>query len=262
MTGDLVVAFSAGAVSFFAPCVVPLLPAYASYLGGAALPAIQDDPRAFQGRMVRGGLLFVLGFGAVFVLLGVAAGLVGAAVLDSQKALLQRAGGVVVIVMGLALLGFLPGRLGERGFSLLGAGAGAGHGASTGGGGAAGAGASSHRGAARLVPAPLLLGLVFGTAWTPCVGPVLSTILGLAAARGEALRGGLLLTAYALGLGLPFIVCSVLVAGFPRMVRPLARFSAVLSRAAGALLVLLGVLLVLGVYQAIAGYLAQPFTLR
>lgn len=257
MTGDLVVAFSAGAISFFAPCVVPLLPAYVSYLGGAALPEIRNDPAAFQRRMVQGGLLFVVGFGVVFVLLGVAAGFIGGAVVARQKELVQRVGGALVILMGLALLGALPASIADRGFSLLGSGATGGSvpvGASTGGGGGAGL--------ARFVPAPVVLGIVFGTAWTPCVGPVLAGILALAAVHGQALRGGLLLSAYALGLGLPFVACSLVVASFPGVVRPLARFSTVISKGAGGLMVLLGLLLLFGLYQSLAGYLAQPFTLR
>ena len=258
MVGDLVLAFSAGAISFFAPCVVPLLPAYVSYLGGAALPEIRGNPAAFQRRMVQGGLLFVIGFGVVFVLLGVAAGFVGGAVVAQQKVLVQRVGGVLVILMGIALLGLLPASIGERSFSLLGAGN-TGVAVAVGGG----PGVTAKRGGlGRLVPAPVLLGVVFGTAWTPCVGPVLATILGLAAAHGQALRGGLLLSAYTIGLGLPFVASALVVASFPSVLRPLARFSVVLSRVAGVLLVILGLLLVLGVYQSLAGYLAQPFTLR
>ena len=239
MISDLLVAFSAGAVSFFAPCVVPLLPAYVSYLGGAALPEIRRNPPLYRRRMVRGGLLFVIGFGVVFIALGVAAGFAGGAVVSQQKVLVQRVGGVLVILMGLALLGLLPARFGERGFSLPVA-------------------ANSRTGGS----APVLLGVVFGTAWTPCVGPVLAVILTLAAERGMAFRGGLLLGAYTVGLGLPFVLCSMAAASIPAVMRPLARFSSILSRVAGGLLVLLGLLLVLGIYQSLAGYLAQPFTLR
>ena len=248
MTGDLLLAFSAGAVSFFAPCVVPLLPAYVSYLGGAGLPEIQRDSAAFQSRILRGGALYVLGFGLIFILLGVGAGVVGHNVL-AGRALLQRLGGVLVVLMGLALLGWLPARLGQRTFALL------------------GSRTEQVRAAAldsgrRGVLGPFLLGLVFGTAWTPCVGPVLGSILVLASTRQQALEGGLLLASYTVGLGLPFILFSLLVAGFPGLVRPLSRFASTLSRAAGALMIILGLLLISGVYQSLAGYLAQPFTLR
>jgi cytochrome c-type biogenesis protein len=232
---SLVLAFAAGALSFFAPCVVPLLPAYAGYLAGAALPEIRADPAAFQLRIVRGGVLYVLGFGLVFVALGVAAGFVGQG-LRAQEAWVQRVGGVVVIVMGLSLLGVVPAAVGQRSLSPLRLGI---------------LGRSPGMTA-------FLLGLVFGTAWTPCVGPVLATILVLAANTHRALEGGVLLTAYTLGLGLPFLLTTLLIAAFPAITRPLQRGSAVVSRVAGALLVGLGVLLVLGVYTQLAGYLALP----
>lgn len=237
MIGHLLVAFSAGALSFFAPCVVPLLPAYVSYVGGAALPEIQRDPAAFQARVIRGGLLYVAGFGMVFVGLGVAAGFLGAG-LRTHEVLLQRGGGVVVIVMGAALLGWLPAHLGERSLTLF----------------------QPRPGGTGV--APLLLGVVFGTAWTPCVGPVLGAVLVLAAQRQGAVPGGLLLLAYTAGLGLPFILTSLLIASHPPLLRPVARFASKLSLVAGILLVLLGLMLVLGLYQSIAGYLAQPFTLH
>ncbi len=242
MTGELVLAFSAGALSFFAPCAVPLVPAYVAYLGGAALPDIQRDPGTFQRRIVGGGVLYVLGFGLVFIALGLAAGLVGAGA-QRQTAVLQRVGGVLVIVMGLALLGWLPSRLTQRAFRPFGR-----H--------------PQVAAARRPQLAPFFLGVVFGTAWTPCVGPVLAAILVLAAQRQEILGGGLLLIAYTAGLGLPFIVSSLLVASFPSILRPLSRFAGRVSQAGGVLLVVLGVMLLTGVYQSAAGYLAQPFTLR
>ncbi len=242
MTGELVLAFSAGALSFFAPCAVPLVPAYVAYLGGAALPDIQRDPGTFQRRIVAGGFLYVLGFGLVFIALGLAAGLVGAGA-HRQTVVLQRVGGVLVIVMGIALLGWLPGRITGRAFSPFG----------------------WHAPVAmarRPQLAAFFLGVVFGTAWTPCVGPVLAAILVLAAQRQEILGGGLLLIAYTAGLGLPFVVSSLLVASFPSILKPLSRFAGRVSQVGGALLVVLGVMLLTGVYQSAAGYLAQPLTLR
>jgi cytochrome c-type biogenesis protein len=237
---DLLVAFSAGAVSFFAPCVVPLLPAYVTYLGGSTAAGGATDQQAFQSRVLRGGLLYVVGFGLVFVALGVLAGLLGGAAQSVVvKTWLQRVGGALVVLMGLSLLGLLPAALSERGFSPLQRREGAGTGTS-----------------------PLILGVVFGAAWTPCVGPVLAGILTLAAARQGVLEGGLLLAAYTVGLGLPFVVCSLALASLPGMVRPLARFSVVLNRAAGVLMIILGALLMTGLYQPLSGYLVQPLTLR
>jgi cytochrome c-type biogenesis protein len=237
MATDFILAFAAGALSFFAPCVVPLLPAYVSYLTGAAVSDIRFDPAAYQARVVKGGLLYVVGFGLVFVSLGVAAGIVGQG-LKADAVLLQRVGGVVVIVMGLALAGLLPARLTQRTFNPV---------------------TISRPGKSGGAGAPLVLGVVFGTAWTPCVGPVLASILVLAANTHQALLGGTLLTAYTLGLGLPFVVASLLLASFPSMMRPLQRTSAITSRVAGLLMIGLGVLLILGLYTQIAGYLAAPF---
>jgi cytochrome c-type biogenesis protein len=234
----LVLAFAAGSLSFFAPCVVPLLPAYVSYLSGAALSEIRADPAAFQLRIVTGALLYVVGFGLVFVALGVAAGFVGQG-LRTQEVWVQRLGGAVVIVMGLSLAGLVPGSLSQRSWNPLRV-------------------AFLRRSSALTA---LLLGLVFGTAWTPCVGPVLATILVLAANTHHALEGGVLLSMYTLGLGLPFVLAALLVAGFPALLRPLQRGSAVISRVAGVLLVGLGVLLILGLYTQLAGYLAIPVQL-
>jgi cytochrome c-type biogenesis protein len=228
---DLVAALVAGTVSFFAPCVVPLLPAYASYIAGTA----GGEPETFQRRLLAGGVQYVLGFSLVFIFLGVSAGLLGSEVRSFAGAFSARAGGVVVLVMGLALLGLLPWHLGDRSFGLL------------------------PRAAGGTPLSPLVLGVVFGTAWTPCVGPVLGSILVLAAQRAHAFTGGILLAFYSIGLGLPFLLAALLIAGFPAALRPLSRFAAVLSRAAGVLLVILGVLLITGLYQSLAGYLAAPF---
>lgn len=240
MATSFILAFAAGALSFFAPCVVPLLPAYVSYLTGAALSDIRSDPAAYQARIVKGGLLYVVGFGLVFVSLGVAAGIAGQG-LKADAVLLQRVGGAVVIIMGLALAELLPARLTQRTFNPV---------------------TISRPGKSGGAAAPLVLGVVFGTAWTPCVGPVLASILVLAANTHHALLGGTLLTAYTLGLGLPFVVASLLLASFPSVMRSLQRTAAITSRVAGLLMIGLGVLLILGLYTQIAGYLAAPFVPR
>ncbi|MHB8573411.1 MAG: cytochrome c biogenesis CcdA family protein [Candidatus Dormibacteria bacterium] len=238
--GEVGIAFSAGALSFFAPCVVPLLPAYVSAIVGVTPAEMRRSPGQYSGRLIRGGLLYVIGFASVFVALGLLAGVAGSA-LKQQEALAQRIGGVLVILMGLALAGLLPAGLSERSVQLL-----------------PGRGSTGSRGTLF----PLVLGVVFGTAWTPCVGPVLAGVLVLAASSGHALTGGILLAGYALGLGIPFIFVSLLLASFPVAMRPLARAGAWAGRVAGALMIVLGILLVLGLYSTLAGYLAAPFTLR
>jgi cytochrome c-type biogenesis protein len=220
MVRDLVVLFGAGVASFLAPCVVPLLPAYLGIVAGEA------------ERSVRATAVFVLGFAVVFAALGAAAGLVGGS-LDGVQSWLQRVGGVLVLVMGLALLGILRGPL-----------------------------ATDHR-LLQAVPRvagplrPFVVGVVFGAAWTPCVGPLLGAALTIAAATGQALRGALLLVAYAFGIGVPFMLASLGLASSAAARKRLQRVGPVIQRVGGALLVVLGVLLVSGAYDRLTSYLAR-----
>lgn len=174
------VAVAAGLVSFFSPCVLPLLPAYFSYatgLSGADLAA--GDVR--RGRLLAGAVLFVLGFTVVFVLLGVAGGGLGGWLVLHRRTL-EVVLGVVTLVLGAAFLGLVPWL--QRDVRV-------------------------HRVPAVGLAAAPLLGFLFGVGWTPCVGPTLSLILGLALTEGDASRGGLLLACYALGLGVPFVLASL-----------------------------------------------------
>ena len=228
MVRDLVVLFGAGVASFLAPCVVPLLPAYLGMIASEAAPT-GDEAGAPS---VRATAVFVLGFAVIFAALGGAAGLVGGSLENVQSAV-QRAGGVLVAVMGLALLGVLRGPF-----------------------------AAEHR-ALRSVPSvagplrPFVVGVVFGAAWTPCVGPLLGAALTVAAASGEVLRGTLLLVAYALGIGVPFLLASLGLASSGAARRRLLRIGPYIERVGGALLVVLGVLLVTGLYDRLASYLAR-----
>jgi cytochrome c-type biogenesis protein len=224
---ELVALFGAGVASFLAPCIVPLLPAYIGIIVGESA-----DARALS-RAVPATLLFVLGFATVFAALGVAAGLLGSALHDFQTAI-ERIGGIVVALMGLALLGVFRSLLPRerRVFT-----------------NPARAGLGSFR--------PFVVGVAFGAAWSPCVGPLLAAALTVAARSGQALRGGLLLLAYAFGIGVPFLLVALGLASSPSIGDWLRHAAPVIERVAGVLLIVLGVLLATGAYGSLTSYLAR-----
>jgi cytochrome c-type biogenesis protein len=226
VVGQLVALFGAGVASFLAPCIVPLLPAYLGIIAGEAADA--RDP----ARAVPATLIFVLGFTVVFAGLGATAGLIGSSLHDVQT-WVERVGGVIVVIMGLALLGVLRGRLfHER--RLL------------------------HRLPAVSGPArPFIVGVAFGAAWSPCVGPLLAAALTVAAHDGQVGRGALLLVAYAFGIGVPFLLAALGLASFPSLAGRLRRAGVIIERVAGVLLVVLGILLVTGEYAHLTSYLAR-----
>jgi len=223
---DLIALFGAGVASFLAPCLVPLLPAYLGIISGEA--ADSRDP----GRAVPATAVFVLGFATVFAALGAGAGLIGSSLHDLQQ-VVQRVGGVIVAIMGLALLGVIRGPL-MREVRLI-----------------------------RAIPKmsgpvrPYVIGLAFGAAWTPCVGPLLAAALAVAAQSGQAGRGALLLVAYAFGIGVPFLLASLGLASWPGLARALRRVGPTIERVAGVLLVVLGVLLATDTYRHLTSYLAR-----
>lgn len=223
MVRDAIALFGAGVASFLAPCVVPLLPAYMGMILGSS--AEEAEP----GKALFATAQFVAGFAVVFAGLGVAAGALGSSLNDATL-WLERIGGVIVAVMGLNLLNVI--HLRERRAILS---------------------VPKSLGRAR----PVVLGVAFGAAWTPCVGPLLGAALVVAAQSGEPARGGVLLGAYALGIGVPFLVASLGLASSPGFNAFLRRISAPLQRVSGVLLLLLGVLLVTGAYNHLTSYLAR-----
>lgn len=212
----LPIAVAAGLVSFLSPCVLPLVPGYLSYVTG-----MSADPK--RGRMVAGIGLFVLGFATVFVLGGALFGGLGAAMLGNAG-VITRVLGVLTVVLGLAFMGALPGL--QRDFRI-------------------------HRlPAAGLAGAPLL-GVVFGLGWTPCIGPTLGVVLTLGLTEGSAGRGALLAFAYALGLGLPFVVAGLAYRRALHTFKAVRRHSQLITRVGGAMLVAVGLLLVTGLWGEI-----------
>jgi len=225
-----VVAAAAGFVSFASPCVLPLVPGYLSYMSGVSGQdlAAGDGGGAERGaaarRVVLAASLFVLGFSIVFVVLGAAAGALSGW-LFSNRAVVIKAAGALVILFGLYLAVRLdvPFLSRERRFRAD----------------------KVRRGLAGALP----LGMVFGLGWTPCIGPTLAAVLGLATITGGATRGAFLLFLYSLGLGIPFLVAAL---GFRTA---LGRFPSLRKRfrvfevAGGTLLVVIGVLLVSGLWE-------------
>ncbi len=224
----LPVALLAGLVSFFSPCVVPLLPGYLSYATGLGAAQVVEGSGS-RRRMLAGTSLFVLGFAAVFVVSGVVAGSAGRAV-NEYRDVITRILGVVVIGLGLIFAGVL--RIGQSDLRL-------------------------HRIPAVGVAAAPLLGVVFALGWTPCLSPTLGVVINLGFSEGTALRGGLLGFAYALGLGIPFVVAGLAFTRMARAVAVLRRHQSTIMRVGGILLVGVGLLLVTGAWDWVTGTMRQ-----
>lgn len=224
LSGSLVlalpVALVAGLISFFSPCVIPLLPGYLSYATGLSAAELDSARRS---RMVTGAVLFVLGFAVVFVLIGSLTGAAGA--LFTHRDELNVVLGVITILLGLAFLGVF-GVL-QRDWRI-------------------------HKVPAVGLAAAPLLGFLFGVGWTPCVGPTLGVINALSVNEATAGRGALLAGVFALGLGLPFIAAAVAYRRSMRAFAVLRRHQLLLMRLGGAMMILIGLLLVTGWWQRIA----------
>ncbi|MFE4515295.1 cytochrome c biogenesis CcdA family protein [Kitasatospora sp. NPDC056783] len=222
------VALVAGLASFFSPCVLPLVPGYLSYVTGFSAADLADARGSRRGRMLLGVLLFILGFTAVFVSTGALFGYFGQELQD-YKRIISIVLGSLTVVMGLAFMGLVPG-LSMREVR------------------------SHRRPAVGLLGAPML-GVVFGVGWTPCMGPTLTAVQNLALNQADAQRGALLTTFYCLGLGVPFILAAV---AFRRALGAFGwvkRHYPLVMRIGGGMLVVVGLLLVTGIWDSMMSQL-------
>ena len=228
-------AFGAGLASFLSPCVLPLVPAYVSYIAGESLDELEvASSRAARLAAVALALLFVAGFSTVFVLLGAGATAAGD-LLRSHLFELNIAAGIVVIAFGLVMMGAL--RLAplqrDLRFHL-----------DMPGGRPLGA---------------YLLGAAFAFGWTPCIGPVLASILAVAAIHESVGDGVILLALYSAGLGVPFVAAAAFTSAFLRHARGLGRLGRRIQSAAGAVLVLMGIAMLTGHLSDLAFWLLSTF---
>ena len=226
----LFVAFAAGLLSFLSPCVLPLVPSYIGFLTGMSLPEMAGRRRV----ALLHALLFVLGFSLVFMVRGASATALGRA-LNYYQHWLQRIGGVLIILFGLVCLGVIRAPFLTQ----------------------------EHRLQMEQKPVGLLgsalVGMAFGAGWTPCIGPVLGAILGLAATTQDLSRGLLLLAVYSAGLAVPFLLAAAALDAFLDWFQRFRRYLPWVMRASGALLIFVGILMATGEFTRLAGWL-QGFT--
>lgn len=233
VTVSLGLAFLAGLVSFLSPCVFPIVPSYVGFVTGLTLDELREGDRSDARRKAAvHAALFVLGFSLVFLALGASATALGG-VLRRSLPLLQQVGGVVIAGFGLYMLGILkiPALMRERRVQL------------------------ASKPAGKL--GSVVVGVAFGAGWTPCVGPVLASVLLYASFEETLVRGMVLLGAYALGLGLPFFVSAVALNWFLTGSATVRRWLLPLERAAGAVMLVVGVLLFSGRFAVISSFFAQ-----
>lgn len=230
---SLGLAFVAGLVSFLSPCVFPIVPSYVGFVTGLTLEELREGNRADARRQAAvHAALFVLGFSLVFLALGASATALGGGLRRSLP-LLQQVGGVVIAGFGLYLLGILkaPALMRERRVQL------------------------AAKPAGKL--GSVVVGIAFGAGWTPCIGPVLASVLLYASFEETLIEGMILLGAYALGLGIPFFVSAVALNWYLAGSARVRRWLVPLQRAAGAVMLLVGVLLFTGHFAVISSFLAR-----
>ncbi len=225
-------AFAAGLLSFLSPCVLPLVPSYLSFVTGLGMEELESGDAELRRTTMIHSLLFVAGFSSIFLALGASASFLGQ-ILREYQVWIARIGGVIVLLFGLHLLGLTPFRWLQRERRM------------------------------HLERKPVgyvgsfLVGVTFGAGWTPCIGPILGGILTFAATRQTLGEGVLLLAFYSAGLAVPFILSAVGFTWFLATFKRLRRHIVWVERTSGALLVLVGLLLLSGQFTMLASWAAN-----
>jgi cytochrome c-type biogenesis protein len=229
---SVLIAFSAGLLSFASPCVLPLVPSYITYITGVSFKDLSEGEsgRRLRWLTISHSLLFILGFSLIFVLMGASASYLGQVLIQYQS-WIMKVGGVLIIILGIHFTGLvsIPFLQMERRFEL------------------------------KKKPmgyfGSFLVGIVFAAGWTPCVGPILSTILLYASTAKNFSTGIVLLAAYSMGLGLPFFVASLAFNTFLSAFEKIKRYMRVIMLVSGIFMILIGVLLITDLYSTLNNYL-------
>lgn len=222
---SLGLAFLAGLVSFFSPCVFSLVPAYIGYLSGRSLVSAQDETASNRWATFFHGVAFVLGFSFVFITLGIAFSALSQFLYNARD-ILAKIGGVIIILFGLHMTGLL--RIPFLDYDLR---------------------PQSRVGRSRSLVSSFLMGIFFSAGWSPCVGPTLGLILTLALQQDQMGSGIMLLSGYSLGMAIPFLIAALGVGWVTRLLRKHSKAMHIAQIIMGVILILVGVLLFLGIYQ-------------
>ena len=226
---EFLIAFGAGLISFLSPCVLPLIPGYVSYISGQSLQDIIDSKKANFFPLV----LFCLGFSTVFVLLGASASFLGQALLQNSE-FLRIVAGIIIVIFSFQLLGIIniPYLNFEKRFDAK---------------------------ESRNILFPYVIGLAFGFGWTPCIGPILGSILALASIEETLSRAIILLISYSLGLAIPFVLSGYLIQRFLLFSKNFRKNINLISKIGGITLLVTGILILTNQLQAIGFYIIKVF---
>ena len=226
---EFLIAFGAGLISFLSPCVLPLIPGYISYISGQSLQNILDSKKINLFPLV----LFCLGFSSVFIILGASASFLGKALLQNSE-ILRIIAGIVIIIFSLQLIGLINiSYLNfEKRFDAK---------------------------KSKNIFFPYIIGLAFGFGWTPCIGPILGSILALASIEETLSRAILLLIFYSLGLAIPFVLSGYLIQRFLLLSKNFKKNINLISKSGGIILLITGVLILTNQLQAVGFYIIEIF---
>ena len=226
---EYLIAFGAGLISFLSPCVLPLIPGYISYISGQSLQEILNKKEVNYFPLI----LFCLGFSTVFVLLGASASFLGQTLLQNSE-ILRIVAGIVIIIFSLQLIGIIniPYLNFEKRFDAK---------------------------ESRNILFPYVIGVAFGFGWTPCIGPILGSILALASIEETLTRAVILLILYSLGLAIPFVLSGYLIQRFLLFSKNFRKNINLISKIGGIILLVTGILILTNQLQAIGFYIIEIF---
>src|SRR3972149_5128316 len=232
------IAFFFGLLSFISPCVLPLVPSYVSFVTGISFEELTDDSdnKKLKKVILVNSLMFILGFSAVFVSLGASASFAGE-LLRTYQDIIRKVGGIVIVLLGIHIIGIINLRILQRDKRL-----------------------HFFREKPAGILGSFLIGVGFAAGWTPCIGPILATILMIAASYDTLLQGVLLLVVYSLGLAVPFFLTSLGINTFLKHFNRLKRHMRVVSIVTGSFLIVTGLLIYFNYFAIFTGYVNSLFS--